>query len=121
MMFDIIGSARNCVGSGRVRAVAVTSRERNGSMHDVPILREAGIADYGVGGWYALYGPAKLPAEIVARHNDVTRKALAGDELKNRLVEQGHDLWTGSSQLLAERAARELAMWATVAKGIVVE
>ena len=75
----------------------------------------------GSGGWYALYGPAKLPADIVARYNDATRKALAGDDLKNRLVEQGYDLWTGSAQLLAERAARELAMWATVTKGIVAE
>ena len=58
-----------------------------------------------VGGWYALYGPAKLPADIVARYNDATRKALAGDDLKHRLVEQGYDLWTGSAQLLAERAA----------------
>ena len=121
MMFDIIGSARNYVGSGRVRAVAVTSRERNASMPDVPTMREAGIADYEVGGWYALYGPARLPADIVARYNDATRKALAGDELKSRLVEQGYDLWSGSAQLLAERAARELAMWATVTKGIVVE
>ena len=74
-----------------------------------------------MGGWYALYGPAKLPADIVARYNDATRKALAGDDLKNLLVEQGYDLWTGSAQLLAERAARELAMWATVTKGIVAE
>jgi len=82
MMFDIIGSARNYVASNRVRAVAVTSRERNASMPDVPSMREVGIADYDVGGWYALYGPAKMPADLVARLNEATRKALAGDELK---------------------------------------
>jgi len=74
-----------------------------------------------VGGWYGLYGPAKLPADIVARYSEATRKALASDELKNRLIEQGYDLWTGSPQMLAERATRELAMWATVTKGIQVE
>jgi tripartite-type tricarboxylate transporter receptor subunit TctC len=121
MMFDIIGSARNYIASGRVRPVAVTSRERNASLPDVPTMREAGIADYEVGGWYGLYGPAKLPVDIVTRLNDATRKALAGDELKNKLVEQGYDLWTGSPQLLAERAARELALWATVTKGIQVQ
>ena len=121
MMFDIIGSARNYVASNRVRAVAVTSRERNASMPDVPSMREVGIADYDVGGWYALYGPAKMPADLVARLNDATRKALAGDELKNKLIEQGYDIWTGSPQLVSERAARELTLWGTVTKGIQVQ
>lgn len=121
MMFDIIGSARNYVASGRVLAMAVTSRERNASMPDVPTMREAGLADYEVGGWYGLYGPAKLPAEMVQRLNEATRKALASDDLKNKWAEQGYDLWVGSPQLLAERAARELALWATVTKGIQVQ
>ena len=121
MMFDIIGSARNYVASNRVRAVAVTSRERNASMPDVPSMRELGIADYDVGGWYALYGPAKMPADLVARLNEATRKALAGDELKNKLIEQGYDIWTGSPQLVSERAARELTLWGTVTKGIQVQ
>jgi tripartite-type tricarboxylate transporter receptor subunit TctC len=121
MMFDIIGSARNYVSSGRVLAVAVTSRERNVSMPDVPTMREAGLADYEVGGWYGLYGPAKLPADMVQRLNDATRKALAGDELKAKWAEQGYDLWVGSPQQLADRAARELALWATVTKGIQVQ
>lgn len=121
MMFDIIGSARNYVASNRVRAVAVTSRERNASMPDVPSMREVGIADYDVGGWYALYGPAKMPADLVARLNEATRKALAGDELKSKLIEQGYDIWTGSPQLVTERAARELALWGTVTKGIQVQ
>lgn len=121
MMFDIIGSARNYIASGRVRALAVTSRERNASMPDVPTMREEGIADYEVGGWYGLYGPAKLPASIVARYNEATRKALAQVELRDKLVEQGYDLWLGSPQTLSDRAAKELAMWATVTKGIQVE
>lgn len=118
MMFDIIGSARNYISSGRVHAVAVTSLERNASLPDVPTMREAGIADYEVGGWYGLYGPARLPADIVARFNEATRKALANAELKNKLIEQGYDLWTGTPQMLADRAARELKLWATVSKGI---
>ena len=121
MMFDIIGSARNYVTAGRVRALAVTSRERNASMPDVPTMRELGIADYEVGGWYGLYGPAKLPADIVARVNEATRKALAGEDLRNRLIEQGYDLWTGTPEMLSDRAARELALWGSVTKGITLQ
>ena len=121
MMFDIIGSARNYISSQRVRPLAVTSRERNASLPEVPTMMESGIADYDVGGWYGLYGPARLAPELVTRLNEATRRALAQDELKAKLIEQGYDLWTGPPQLLAERAARDLALWGTVAKGIQVE
>ena len=121
MMFDIVGSARNYIASGRVRALAVTSPERNPSLPDVPTMREEGVADYEVGGWYGLYGPAKLPVAIVDRYNDATRRALANEELRSKLVEQGYDLWLGSPKTLSDRASKELAMWATVAKGIQVD
>lgn len=121
MMFDIIGSARNYISTQRVRPLAVTSRERNPSLPEVPTMVESGIADYDVGGWYGLYGPARMAPELVTRLNEATRRALAQDELKAKLIEQGYDLWTGNPQLLAERAARDLALWGTVAKGIQVE
>jgi len=121
MMFDIIGSARNYISSQRVRPLAVTSRERNASLPEVPTMTESGIADYEVGGWYGLYGPARLAPDLVTRLNEATRRALAQDELKAKLIEQGYDLWTGSPATLAERAARELALWGTVAKGVQVE
>ena len=121
MMFDIVGTARNYISTGRVRAVAVTSRERNAGLPDVPSMREAGVADYEVGGWFGIYGPASLPADLIARYNDATRKALANEELKNKLVEQGYDIWSGSPQVLSERAARELALWGPVTKGIPVQ
>lgn len=118
MMFDIVGSARNYIASGRVRPLAVTSRERNPSLPDVPTLREAGIADYEVGGWYGLFGPPRMPADLVARLNDASRRALAAEDLRSKLVEQGYEVWTGAPPLLSERLGRELALWATVAKGI---
>jgi tripartite-type tricarboxylate transporter receptor subunit TctC len=121
MMFDIVGSARNYVAGGRVRALAVTSKERNPSMPTVPTMGEEGVADYEVGGWYGLYGPLKMPAAMVERYNEATRKALDNAELRAKLIEQGYELWLGSPKTLADRASKELAMWATVTKGIEVE
>lgn len=118
MMFDIIGSARNYIASGRVRPLAVTSRERNASLPQVPSMQEAGVPDYDVGGWIGLYGPAKMPAELVARYSEAARRALAQDELRRKLVEQGYDVWSGNAQALAERAARDYKLWGSVAKGI---
>ena len=117
MMFDIIGTGRNYVNSGRVRALAVTSRERNPSLPDVPTLRESGV-DFDVGGWYGLYGPPQMPSESVQRLNDATRRALAQEELRSKLIEQGYELWTGTPAQLAERAARELTLWGSVTQGM---
>ena len=117
MMFDIIGTGRNYVNTGRVRALAVTSRERNPSLPDVPTLRESGL-DFDVGGWYGLYGPPQLSAEQVTRLNDATRRALAQDELRAKLIEQGYDLWVGAPAALTERATRELTLWGSVTQGM---
>lgn len=121
MMFDITSTARNYISTGRVRALAVTSSNRNPSLPDVPSMRESGIADYDVGGWYGLFGPAKMPAELVERYNKAARAALANEELKQKLHEAGYELWTGTPQALGERQARELSLWGGVTKNIKFE
>jgi len=121
MMFDITSTARNFITGGRVRALAVTSRERNPTLPQVPTMRESGLPDYEVIGWYGLYGPAQLPAATVARLNDAVRKALASDELRTLWNEHGYERWTGGPEVLAAQAAKDLAMWAGVTKGIEIE
>lgn len=121
MMFDITSTARSFITGGRVRALAVTSRERNPSLPDVPTMREAGLPDYEVIGWYGVYGPAGLPAAQVARLNEAVRRTLASDELRALWNEQGYDKWTGGPEVLAAQAAKDHATWAGVTKGITVE
>lgn len=121
MMFDIIGSARNYIGGGRVRALAVTSPQRNPSLPDVPTMAEAGLPGFDVGGWYGLYGPANLPAPLVAKLNEATRKALQQPDLQKAWAEQGYVPWSGSPEMLAARAAAEREMWKGVTKGITVD
>lgn len=121
MMFDIISTARNYIHAGKVNALAVTSVKRNPSLPDVPSMKEAGIPDYDVQGWYALYGPTSLPADQIARYNDAARKALANADLKKKYSDQGYDLWVGSPKDVGERTAKELSLWGTVTKGIKFE
>jgi tripartite-type tricarboxylate transporter receptor subunit TctC len=121
MMFDIVSTARGYVAGGRVRALAVTSRERNPALPEVPTMREAGLPNFEVVGWYGLYAPPKLPAALAARYAEAARKALASDELKVLWNDQGYDRWPGTAESMAAQASRERAMWATVTKGINVE
>lgn len=121
MMFDIIGSARNYIAGGRVRALAVSSPQRNPSLPEVPTLAESGLPGFDVGGWYGLYGPKGLPAAQVARLNEATRKALQQPELHKAWAEQGYVPWTGTPEQLAQRAAQEREMWGGVTKGITID
>ena len=124
MMLDIISTASTYIHSNKVRALAVTSPQRNASLPDVPTFAESGIEGlkgFDVGGWYGVYGPKGMAPELVAKLNKAVNAALAQPDLKKRFKELGYDEWTGSPQKLAERAAKERAMWATVTQGIVID
>ncbi|MBS0391734.1 MAG: tripartite tricarboxylate transporter substrate binding protein [Proteobacteria bacterium] len=124
MMLDIISTASNYVHAGKVRALAVTSPQRNAALPDVPTFAESGIEGlkgFDVGGWYGIYGPKGMAPELLAKLNKAVNAALAQPDLKKRYKELGYDEWTGSPQTLAERAAKERAMWATVTQGITVD
>ena len=121
MMFDITSTARNFVQAGRVRALAVTSRERNASLPNVPTMREAGVAGYEVIGWYGVYGPPRMAPELTARLNAAVNRALADADLRRLWQEQGYELWPGKPELLAAQQARDLEMWRGVTRDIKVE
>lgn len=121
MMFDIIGSARGYIDGTRVRALAVTSRERNPALPQVPSMAELGVRDYDVGGWFGLFGPLGMPPDVAARLANATRKALQDAELRKRWADQGYVAWEGTGAELGERTAREHALWADVTRGMSFE
>ena len=121
MMFDIISTARAFIASDKVRAIAVTAPARNPSLPNVPTMTESGIADYEVGGWFAVYASAQLPKPLAARYTQAFANALKDAELKSKLEAAGFELWTGTPEAVDARAKKERAMWATVTKDIKVE
>lgn len=121
MMFDIIGSARGYIDGQKVRPLAVTSRERNPSLPDLPSMAELGVPNYDVGGWFGLYGPQGMAPELMRRLATATGKALQDGELRKRWAEQGYVVWSGSATDLHKRQMDELALWAEVTKGMKFE
>jgi tripartite-type tricarboxylate transporter receptor subunit TctC len=121
MMFDIIATSRPFIQSGRLRALAVTSRQRNRMLPEVPTMIESGVADYDVGGWFGLYGPARMDPALVARINAAAHKMLAREDIASRLREQGYDVWSGGAELLATKGQSDRKLWATASKGIEAE
>jgi len=121
MMFDVVATARPFAESGRVRALAVTTRQRVAQLADVPTMAESGLPDYDVGGWFAIYGPTGMPKALAARLNSAIQRVLAQSDIADKLRAQGYGVWAGSPADLAQRAAKESRLWASVVKDIKLE
>jgi tripartite-type tricarboxylate transporter receptor subunit TctC len=121
MMFDIVGGAKAHIDGGKVRPLAVTSKERNPALPQLPSMSELGVRDYDVGGWYGLYGPLGMSAELSQKITAATARALQDPELNKRWVDQGYVIWNAKPADLAERMRREHALWAEVTKGMTFE
>lgn len=120
-MFDITGTAIGHIQGGKVRPLAVTSKERNAALPNVPTMVESGLKDYAVTGWYALIGPPKLPAEVV--DTLVKAQRTVGDDpaFRQRMTQGGYDLNITGPKPLAERIERELKLWGGVVKTAKIE
>jgi tripartite-type tricarboxylate transporter receptor subunit TctC len=97
--------------AGTLRALAVTSAQRVSILPNVPTMQEAGLPDFVVAGFWSLYGPAGLPAEIVARLNRATNALLADPAALANLRAQGVEPVGGSPEKLAEMTREEVAKW----------
>ncbi|HEY9447083.1 MAG TPA: tripartite tricarboxylate transporter substrate binding protein [Burkholderiales bacterium] len=74
---------------GKLRGLAVTTKERSAAIPDLPSLREAGVKDYEVTQWYGFFVPAKTPAAIVNRLHAEVLKTLAAPDIRQRLAAEG--------------------------------
>lgn len=96
---DPVLGATSFYKSGMLKIIAVTSKTRLPTLPDVPTVGET-IPGYEFYSWYGLWGPAKLPADVVQKLNAEVNKALAG-EMKERLTSQGILLGGGSPEEFA--------------------
>jgi len=110
-----IPAAMSQVKSGRLRPIAVTTLKRSPAAPEIPTVAEsAGIPDYEVDSWYAMFAPAKTPPAIVARLQQEIARAVQLPEIKEKLLQQGADA-VGSSSAELERVIKsELRKWEAV-------
>jgi tripartite-type tricarboxylate transporter receptor subunit TctC len=106
-MLDNIPAALAQARQGKVRALAVTSRERSPVVSDLPSLSEF-FPGFHVVSWTCLIGPAGLPPAMAARMNALTKQALEHDDLKRLYLDQGATpWWTTQEGIVAHRAAEQ--------------
>ena len=91
MSFSSLAAALPLISSGKVRAVAVTSRERMPQLPDVAPLSEGapGLAGYELLNWFGMFGTAGTAPEIVTRVNSIVNAALKEPGIYDKLIPQG--------------------------------
>jgi tripartite-type tricarboxylate transporter receptor subunit TctC len=100
---------------GKLRGLAVTSAKRSSLAPDLPAIAEE-LAGYEIIAWFALVGPAKLPAPIVQQLHEVNRKALAKPELKAKFALVGTDVAPLGPAELAKFIQTEVSHWAKLVR-----
>jgi tripartite-type tricarboxylate transporter receptor subunit TctC len=115
-MGESIPQAANYHKQGKVRALAVTSRERNPALPDVPTVIESGFKDFEVVGFYGFLAPAGLPKDITAKLSDAFKQVMNSPDIRNRMVTQGADPAFMGSDEFAQFLAAEMPRWAQAVK-----
>jgi len=111
LMIEPLPSALPHIRGGKVRALAVTTRQRSASLPDVPTAEEAGLSGFEVMAWYGLLAPAGTPAEVVSRLNAEMNKALAQPAMRDSLAAQGAIPVSGPPQQFMDLIVAEIAKW----------
>jgi tripartite-type tricarboxylate transporter receptor subunit TctC len=119
-MCDQIVNLVEQVRGGAIKAYAIATPERSPALPDVPTTTEAGLPDYQVSAWNALFAPKGTPKEIVAKLNDTYRQALADETTRKRLLDLGSVLPDAAGQTpesLHKLVEAEVVRWNQTLKG----
>ena len=115
MMSDSLPSAAGHIRQGSVRAIAMSSATRHPAFPDVPTFREQGFELVSTS-WFALSGPAGMPAPVVERLHRETMAVIATPESRQRFADMGGAPGDMTPAQFTAFVAAEVAAWAPVVR-----
>lgn len=117
VMFDNLPSALPHIRSGRLKALAVTSKERSAALPNVPTIEEAaGLKGFDAAAWFGLLAPAGTPREVVSKVQQDVAKVLAMPEMRERFAAQGAQPIGDTPEQFTAFIKSEIDKWARVVK-----
>jgi tripartite-type tricarboxylate transporter receptor subunit TctC len=116
MSFASMTSALQFIKAGRLRALAVSSKERSPQLPDVPTMAEAGVPNIIVRDWQGLLAPHGTPKPIVDKLAGETRRILRDPANQERFATLGLDIIAGTPDEFRAAIASEIQRWAKVVK-----
>lgn len=115
-MAESIPQAASYHKQGRVKALAVTSKERNPALPDTPTVIESGIKGFEVVGFYGFLAPAGLPKDVTAKLSDAFKQVMTSPDIRAKMVAQGADPAFLGSEDFAKFLSAEMPRWADAVK-----
>jgi tripartite-type tricarboxylate transporter receptor subunit TctC len=114
LAFADITSALPLLKAGRVKALAVLSKERSSFLPEVPTLAESGLPGYEAIGWFGLLAPAGTPAPVVSRLAAETAAVMRQPDIKEKLAAAALEPWVNTPDEFLTFIRTETAKWGRV-------
>lgn len=114
--FGTLISLRPHMTSGRLRAIAVTSKQRAPTLPDVPTIAESGLPGYEVDQWYGAATSARVPVAVINKLNADIVAAVKSPDVAQRLAADGSTAVGSSVEQFSAKIRDETAMWRKIAK-----
>ena len=111
IIFSSVAGITPQVERGKMKLLAVTTKRRFAPLPNVPTIAETVVPEFDALAWYALAGPRKLPAPIVAKLNEAALAALKRGDMADKLHVQGAEAWGTTPKEARAFLAGEVARW----------
>jgi len=118
MMFDPLVEALPLVKAGKIKALAVSTRERTPVLPDMPTVAESGVPGYDFSLWYAVFAPAATPPDLVVRINRDIVAVLGQSAVTERFGAVSIVITTGPADKFAVQMRQEVKTWTELAASI---
>ncbi|HWI39304.1 MAG TPA: tripartite tricarboxylate transporter substrate binding protein [Burkholderiales bacterium] len=114
--FSTITQALGSINAGKLKPLAVTSRQRSGAIPQVPTLEESGVRDFDLVDWFAILAPAGTPQPIVTKISEEIGRQVRGADMKARLAKEGFDGIGSTPAQFEARLRHDMDQYARVVK-----
>jgi len=111
LVIDAYTGLKGAIDGGQALPIAVTGEVRNPAMPDVPTVVEAGVPDYVVTGWNAIYAHSGTPDDVVAILNKAITEVTELPEIKSRFQELGVEARASTPEAMQERLLADVIKW----------
>ena len=115
-MFPGLAAALPHLRSGRMRALAVTGKQRSPQLKDVPTMEEVGFKGFDAMQWYGSVGPANMPADVVKRLNETQVAVLQAPDLAEKLAAEAVEPLPMSPEQFGQYIRADIERWTKLAK-----
>jgi len=114
MLFDNVMTAKSHIDAGRLKGIAISSRQRSSIVPDIPTIDESGLPGFDSSNWFGVFGPAHMPPAVVERLNTEMNKVLRDPAVKEKFAQLGFEIAGGTPAEFAQVVQREGQRWSKV-------